>query len=96
LDSKAIYSVDNEALAIGFPEADIARALLRWDLSGAGEQAFLTGYQTLRSLESFNTTRRFWQQVSLIRSVRFRYRCPSADPLPFLNKLKQTLQELPA
>jgi len=94
LDQKQnICSIDNEALNIGLPEADIARALLRWNLSGREREIFLSGYGELRSLEEYYLSSRFWRQMSLIRSVRFRFRCPGVDHQPELSRLKQTLVE---
>lgn len=86
-----IFSIDNEALGIGYAESDLARALLRWSLSPEAQRALLAGYQEERELESFQQHCQFWQLVSLIRSVRFRYRCRDADYRPALTRLRQAI-----
>jgi hypothetical protein len=90
---QTIFSIDNEALNIGLPEADIARALLRWSLTESARQEFLAGYDELRPLADYYDSARFWRLVSLIRSLRFRFRCPGVDLRPELSLLKQTLRE---
>jgi hypothetical protein len=89
-----VFSIDNEALNIGLPEADLARALLRWPLADSDREEFLAGYRELRPLEDYFESARFWRQVSLLRSVRFRFRCPGVDHRPELSLLKQSLEEL--
>jgi thiamine kinase-like enzyme len=87
-----IYSIDNEALSLGSPEADLARALLRWGLSEEQENAFLTGYRQLRSTDEFDWQKCFWALVSLLRSVKFRYRSREGDYRPALRHLQEILR----
>jgi hypothetical protein len=62
-------------------------------LTGREREVFLAGYGELRSLAEYYLSDRFWRQMSLIRSVRFRFRCPGVDHRPELSRLKQTLIE---
>ena len=88
---RRIYSIDNEGLKPGIPEADVARTLIRWNLSGQAEEQFLSGYRELRPLDGFPQQRRVWELVSLLGSVRFRYRCKAADFSTPLTQLKSAL-----
>jgi hypothetical protein len=84
-----IYSIDNEALDVGFAEWDLARALMRWRLSTEARRNLLAGYAEIRPLTSFEHNRLFWEVVSQVRSVAFRRRCRGPNIEPALRRLKQ-------
>jgi aminoglycoside phosphotransferase len=88
-----IYSIDNESLEIGFPQADVSRALMRWGLEKETRAAFLNGYGECGDLDEFLRQERFWNLVSLLKTVKFRYQCRGANYQSALIKLKTRLSE---
>jgi aminoglycoside phosphotransferase len=88
-----LCSVDNEALGFDFPEMDLARAILRWKITTSARKAFLLGYEMELPDSLFRIHERYWTMVSLIRSIRYRYRCEGADYSQELAHLKILLNQ---
>ena len=68
------HVVDNETMQIGALDFDLARTWYRWPMTDAQATAFLDGYSSHRSPESFLASFVFWTLVMLVDVSRYHLR----------------------
>jgi Ser/Thr protein kinase RdoA (MazF antagonist) len=91
-----IVAVDNETLRFEALDYDLARTWYRWRMSESQVQAFLDGYRTLRSPDSFIQYFCYWAICALVDAATFRADAEIAGVEPILRRLDAFIRQRPA
>jgi Phosphotransferase enzyme family len=91
-----IVAVDNETLRFEALDYDLARTWYRWPMDGAQASAFLDGYRTRRSPETFLRNFPYWAICALVDSAVFRAGAGIAGVDAVLQRLDSFIRRRPA
>lgn len=86
--------VDNETVAVGAYDFDLARTWYRWPMSGRDRQAYLSAYARRRGLDEFLDHFPYWAILTLVDSAQGRQGAPepvASLPLARLRRLLETI-----
>lgn len=87
-----ICIIDNETLSIDSLDYDLARTFYRWPMNGDQKKAFLSGYETYRSAQSYSNHYYFWDIRVLVKSILHRTRAKANNAAVPIDKLKSLLR----
>lgn len=71
--------VDNESLAVGPYDYDLARTWWRWPMDSGERAAYFEGYERYRGATGFRRHRRYWTLLALVGAAAFHLRARSGD-----------------